>query len=231
MLRCLLIVLFYSPLLVYGQQQEKFLFNVRLTPEKTDHLNQYYGRSEDQVSKSTFNLGLQAMLQYNVNKVVFLEGGLGYVPRTLDTKVIFNQAAIPPPRQSFTEELVTAHQVSYRILQLPLMIGFNLASAEDGRLFVEAGVIGNLLMNARYDTHAKKYEGTYEKGVWLGHTLQIGGGFDLPISKAVWLTFGIDFTLENTVKKDPYLNSHGGAVALTHTYNNGFIGIKIPLRK
>jgi len=219
-----------APFFLFGQQSEKFLLTTRLIPEKTEYLN-HYSSSKESETKSTINLGLQALLQYNLNSVIFVQGGLGYIPRKLNTRVAFDQSAIPPPRQSLTKEYVQTKHVTYRILQMPLMLGINLASAENGRFFVEAGIIGNFLMNAHYET-AKRYTGTYDKSVWLGHTFQIGGGFDLPISKSLWLTFGLDFTIENTVKEDPYLyGSQHSDVALTHTYTNGFAGIKIPLKK
>ncbi len=231
MLRCLFILSLLTPALLPGQATDKFLFSVRLTPEKTDYFNQYSSRSQPKETKSTFNLGVQGLLQYNLNSVIFLQGGLGYIPRTMKAKASFDHSAIPPPRQSFTEEYTWTREVSYRILQMPLMLGINVASAENGRFFVEAGIIGNYLMNAYYET-SKRYTGTYDKNEWLGHAFQIGGGFDLPLSKSLWLTFGIDFTLDNTVKNDPYLyGSQYSEVALTHTWTNGFAGIKIPLGK
>jgi len=202
-----------------------------LTPERTEYLNQYSYRWQEKYKQYSTNLGLQSMLQYNLNSIVFVQGGLGYIPRTVETKVFFNQYAIPAPRRSGTQELVHARKITYNILQMPIMIGLNFGS-EDGRLFLETGIVGNFLMTACYETTFEQYEGSYDKNSWLGHSVQVGCGFDLPISKKVLLTFGIDFTLENKVKTDPYLGSQDeNEIPLSHDYNNGFVGIKLPLGK
>ena len=220
------------PYLAIAQNESRFSIVFQATPEMTFHLNNYAYRWQDTYTVSTLNCGFQTLLQYDFTKKLFVESGLGYIPRTIKSTVFFNQAAIPPPRQSFTEELVHATQVSYRILQLPLTLGINLVTTPKIRFYINGGITGNFLLDAHYDT-AKKYEGTYEKKVWQGHSILLGTGIDFLVFKTLWMTTGVSYSVVNTVKKDPYLDGQDtySGLALTHSYLNLLVGVKIPLKK
>jgi hypothetical protein len=96
------------------------------------------------------------LLQYEATKKIFIQGGVGYIPRKINASVIFDQSAIPPPRQSFTEELVHASQVTYRTIQFPVLLGYNLATTAKCKWYINAGVIGNFVTEAHYVTSVKK---------------------------------------------------------------------------
>lgn len=228
MSRILILLLCFFCTFSFGQSNDRFFLIMQLTPEITNHLNAYHGK--DNYTTTTFNCGTQMLLQYALNKRTFIQGGVGYIPRKINTSVIFDQSAIPPPRQSLTEELVHASQVTYRTVQFPLLIGYTLSDTSKCKWYIDVGVIGNYATEAHYVTSFKKYAGTYDKNYWQGYTLQVGTGIDFKISNSIFTTISAAVSLVNTVKEDPFLYGQGNnGVVLTHTYQNLSIGVKIPL--
>ncbi|MDB5209368.1 MAG: hypothetical protein JWQ30_195, partial [Sediminibacterium sp.] len=178
----------------------------------------------------TFNVGIGAALQYRFTERWFAEAGLGYISRKLNTTVFLNQGALPPPRQSFTMELVTTHSVAFRTIELPLTIGYRVIKRKKTSLFLDAGFTGNFLLNTYYEVGFKQYEGSYAKTYWQGYSVHIGMGADHRISKKITATAGLAYSLINTMKKDAYLFGQDEyAIALPHRYLRFFVGIKTPL--
>ncbi len=99
-----IILLLFAPAL-FGQKEEKISLVLRLQPQVTYHKNNYAFRWKETYTKSTFNAGIGAALQYHFTNRWFAEAGLGYISRKLNTTAFLNQGALPPPRESFTKHL------------------------------------------------------------------------------------------------------------------------------
>jgi hypothetical protein len=167
-MRHLLIVLsLLFPPLIFGQKTGKPSFSLQLQPEFTYHKNNYAYRWRETYTKSTFNIGIEATVRFYPTHKLFIESGAGYISRKLNTTVFLNQTALPPPRQSFTMELVNASSVSFRTLQLPINIGYSIFAKRKININLDAGFTGNFLLNTYYGLNTfKQYEGTYKKNHW-----------------------------------------------------------------
>jgi hypothetical protein len=211
----------------YGQSQ-KWKLSFQLKPEITFHKDSYRWWKEDS-RKTTFNLGVASTVQYNINNHFFANAGIGYVFRTLQTANFLNQAALPPPKQSFTTELVTTKSVSYRVLSFPVSIGYNFLHKDKFNSFITAGFAGNYLLNTRYQSNFSKYDGTYKKNYWQGYSLILGLGADYKISKKISATSTLTYAVINKVKPDEYIsNQNGNGLEMAHNFLSLNIGIKLP---
>ncbi len=79
----------------YGQNH-KWQLSFHLQPEMTFHKDSYpwwKGNS----NKTTFNIGVGSAIQYNISKRFFINGGAGFISRTLRTANFLNQAPITAP--------------------------------------------------------------------------------------------------------------------------------------
>jgi len=224
------ILLFYSALL-FGQKKDKFSFAFQAQPELTYHKNNYAYRWKDTYTKSTFNIGIEATVQYYLTKCLFAETGLGYISRKLNTTVFLNQNVLPPPRQSGTQELVNTKSVSFRTLQFPLNFGYNVIAKKRLNLFLNAGWTGNFLLNTYYGLGGfKKYEGSYKKNYWQGYSVNLGLGNDYKISKKIKATSRISYSVINTMKDDKYLFSQDQyVIPLPHKFLRLSFGLRMGL--
>jgi hypothetical protein len=123
MRQLLVIVLLTISVLAFGQAP-RLQVSFQLQPEITFHKDSYPWWKQNS-NKSTFNVGAASTVQYNLNKRFFLSLGIGFISRTLRTVNFLNQAALPPPKQSFSQELVTTKYVSYRLISFPANIGYS----------------------------------------------------------------------------------------------------------
>ena len=223
--------LLLSSALSFGQKKNDFSIAFQIQPELTYHKNNYAFRWEDTYTRSTFNVGIEATIQYYLTKHLFAETGLGYISRKLNTTVFLNQNVLPPPRQSFTQELVNTNSVCYRTLQFPLNFGYNVISKQKIDLFLNAGFTGNFLVNAYYELGGfKQYEGSYKKNYWQGYSIDLGFGTDYSISKKIKATCRISYSIINTMKDDEYLFSQDEyVIPLPHTYLRLSVGLRMAL--
>ena len=223
--------LLLSSALSFGQKKNDFSIAFQIQPELTYHKNNYAYRWRDTYTKSTFNVGIEATIQYYLTKRLFAETGLGYISRKLNTTVFLNQNVLPPPRQSFTQELVNTNSVCYRTLQFPLNFGYNVISKQKIDLFLNAGFSGNFLVNAYYELGGfKQYEGSYTKNYWQGYSIDLGFGTDYSISKKIKMTSRISYSIVNTMKDDEYLFSQDEyVIPLPHTYLRLSVGLRMAL--
>lgn len=228
-MRQLLILLLLSfPVIIYGQKN-KLQFSFQIQPEMTFHKASYAWWKENS-SKITTNLGIVTAVQYNSNQKFFVNVGLGFISRKLQTANILNQAALPPPKQSFTLELVTTKSVSYRTLLLPVSFGYNFIRQNKINTFVTVGFTGNYLLNTYYNSNHSKYDGAYKKNYWQGISLNLGVGIDYKIANKIFATTSFSYAPINTVRRDDYIQNHNGnGLALTHNYLNLNMGLKIPM--
>ncbi len=225
-----LILLLYSSLLI-GQKGDRCSIAFQLQPELTYHKNNYAFRWQHTYTKSTFNIGIEATIQYYLTKKLFAETGLGYISRKLNTTVFLNQNVLPAPRGSATQELVSTKSVSCRTLQLPLNFGYTFISREKTKLFLNAGLSGNFLMNTYYRLgYSSRYEGSYKKSYWQGNSVNIGAGLDHSVSKKISATSRISYSIINTVKDDEYLFSQEEySIPLPNKYLRLSVGLRIRL--
>lgn len=211
----------------YGQSQ-KWKLSFQLQPEVTFHKESYPWWKENS-NKTTFNLGIASTVQYNINNNFFANAGVGYISRTLQTANFLNQAALPPPKQSSTDELVTTKSVSYRVLSFPISIGYNFLHKDKINSFITAGFAGNYLLNTYYKSNFSKYDGAYKKNYWQGYSLNFGLGADYKISKKISATSTLSYAVINKIRQDEYiLNQNGNGLELTHNFLSLNIGIKLP---
>ena len=222
--------LLFSPILSSGQNKGNFLLHFEIQPELTYHKNDYAHRYREKYTKTTANVGVSSNVQYFLTDNLFISAGLGYIPRQLKTNVFLNQAAIPPPRQSFTLELNTTQSLSYRTLFLPASIGYIFLKKRKLNPLVICEFLGNYILNARYDVNFDKYDGTYKRNYWQGYSLNLGFGTDYKISKKIVATCRVLYSVINTVNADEYLFSQDKyVIPLPHKYLKLNLGIKIPL--
>jgi len=64
---------------VFGQKSEKFSLFLQLQPELTFHKNDYAFRRKQKKILSTFNIGLNALLQYKLTQRISVDFGLGFI--------------------------------------------------------------------------------------------------------------------------------------------------------
>ena len=212
----------------YGQSQ-KWQLSFQLQPEITFHKDSYPWWKENS-NKTTFNIGVASTVQYNINNNFFANAGVGFISRTLQTANFLNQAALPPPKQSFTQELVTTKSVSYRVLSFPINLGYYFLHKNKLHSFVTTGISANYLLNTNYKSNFSKYDGSYKKNYWQGYSLNLGLGTDYKLTKTMLATASISYSLVNKVKEDEYiLNQNASGLTLTHTFLNLNVGIKFPL--
>lgn len=213
---------------IYGQSH-KWQLSVHLQPEMTFYKDSY-PVSKLSSDKTTFNIGVASSVQYTINDRFYINGGAGFISRTLQTAVFLNQAALPPPNQSSTMELVTTESVSYRVLSFPVNVGYYFLHNDKFNSFISTGFSGNYLLNTQYiNAYFSKYDGSYKKNYWQGYSVNLGLGADYKISNSILATGSISYPIVNKVREDEYIYNNHGTVTLTHNFLTLNIGIKIPL--
>lgn len=223
-----LVLLLILSVITYGQTG-KWQLSFLIQPENTFHKGSYRWNTEDN-DKTTFNTGIATLFQYNINKKLFVSSGAAYISRTLHTANFLNQAALPPPRQSFTKELVTTKSVSYRIVSIPALIGYNFFSTNGFKSFITTGISGNYLLNTYYQSNFSNYDGAYKKNYLQGYSVTCGIGSDFKLFKNIQATTSLSYALLHHVKDDEYIQDReGNGLNLKHNYLNLGIGVKFPL--
>ena len=221
-------ILLTISVVTYGQNT-KWQLAFQLQPEITFHKDSYPWWKENS-NKSTINVGVASVLQYNINKRFFVSSGVGFISRTLHTANFLNQAALPPPKQSFTMELVTTKSVSYRVISFPVNIGYNFLTTNKFKSFVTTGFSGNYLLNTYYKSNFSSYDGAYKKNYWQGYSLTFGLGTDFKLTKKLQATSSLSYAFRHQVKEDEYIsNQNGTGLTLEHNYLNLSVGIKLSL--
>jgi hypothetical protein len=220
-----LILFFSSP--GFGQEKNRYSLLLQVQPEWTYHQNDYAFRWSEKHTLTTFNTGLNASLQYQLTKRLFVDWGLGFVSRKLDTKIFVAQSRLPPPYLDSTQVLYIAKSVSFRTLEFPFGISYSIISNAGTKIFVRTVFIPNFLLSEKYETN--RYPG-FTKNYWQGYSLNAGIGFDQALNKKMALTVSLAYSFLNTVKKDPYTFSQDESkIALTHSYLQLSAGVKIKL--
>jgi hypothetical protein len=208
---------------IFAQSNSGFTYAFQVCPELSFHKNEYPFNKP--YSKSTFNIGLEATIRYNLSEKIFTETGMGYISRKLNVVVVFNQAVIPPPRQSFTMELAHAKSVSLRMLEFPLNIGYSIIERKKVNIHLISGITAHYLINTYYKTGNNNYEGEYTKGYWQGVSVNLGGGVDYAVYKKISITGRLAYSIINTAKIDPYVYPRDEP--LSHKYLSLAMGVRM----
>ena len=228
MKQMILLALLSLPVATFGQSH-KWELSFLLQPEMTFYKDSYPA-TELTSDMTTLNIGFASSVQYNINKSFFINGGAGFISRTLQTAIFLNQAALPPPNQSNTMELVTTESVSYRVLSLPVNVGYYFLRNDKFNSFVSTGFSGNYLLNTQYiNAYFSKYDGSYKNNYWQGYSIILGLGADYKITNSILATGSISYPIVHKVREDEYIYSNKGKVTLTHNFLTLNLGIKIPL--
>lgn len=214
----------------FGQEKHRFQVSFQLQPELTFHQNQYSYRWRDKYTKATFNVGIASEVQYNLTNRIFVNVGLGYISRRLNTTVFLDQATLPPPHYSETRELNNTYFLAYRTLQIPANIGYTFLDNKKFKSFLIAGISANYLLNAYYKVGNPQYDATYKKGYWQGVSFNGGVGADIHLTKNLFLTNTVSYSFTNPIQSDKFLFSQDDkAIAVPHKFIRVSTGIKIPL--
>lgn len=227
MRRYITLLLLFLSALTFGQKKERFSLLLQVQPELTFHKNDYANRWSDKKSVSTFNIGVNASLQYKLTQRLFIDVGLGCISRKLNTKVFVDQSLLPRPYYDSTKPLYVTKSVSFRTLQIPFGIGYNFISTKKVNLFIKGIYAPNFILATKYDVN--KYP-AFKKNTWQGYSLNLGFGSDYTLSKKIQFTNSLTYSIENTVAKDVYTFSQDERkIALTHHYLQLSAGVKIKL--
>lgn len=209
-------------------QNSKWQLSIQVQPELTLHKDNYSWVKTGS-DKTTFNVGLASTIQYNINNRFFVSSGTSFISRTLRTANFLSQSSLPPPKQSFTRELVITRSVSYRVISVPVNIGYNFVATDKFKSYITAGFSGNYLLNTKYFSKAS-YDGTYKKYYWQGYSLIAGLGADFKLSSRIDATTSLSYALKYRVKEDEYLqNQNDNGLTLEHNYLALSMGIKLAL--
>ena len=220
------ILLLFS-IFAFGQKNDRFYLVFQLQPELTFHKNDYAFRWKEKKNLSTFNIGLNASLEYKLTQRLSAEFGLGFIARKLNSNVFVDQSLLPPPYYDSTKILYTTKSVSFRTLQIPLGLNYSFVKTNTANIFIRGAYIPNFLLNTKYEVN--NYPG-FKKNVWQGHSLNLGLGFDYSINEKIKVTNCLSYSFVNTVAKDDYTFSQDEKkIALTHTYLQLSAGVKIKL--
>lgn len=222
-----LLLLVSFPAILHAQKG-KWELSLQIQPEATFHKESYM-LFDQQNAKTTMNIGFASLLQYNLNKRFFVNAGAGFISRKLNTENFLNQAALPPPRQSHSQEFVTSQYVSYRTIFLPVNIGYKVILKKKLAGFITSGFAANYLLNTYYNANFTKYQGTYKKNYWQGYTINVGAGADYKLLKNIFLTTSVSYAPVNTVHADQFLpDREGNGLKLTHNFLSLSVGVKMP---
>jgi outer membrane protein assembly factor BamA len=107
-------LLLFLSIVSFGQKKDKFSLLLQIQPELTFHKNDYAFRWSEKKNVSTFNIGLNASLQYKLTERLFIDFGFGYISRKLNTKVFLDQSLLPPPYYDSTKPLYVTKSVAFR---------------------------------------------------------------------------------------------------------------------
>ena len=194
------ILLLFS-ILAFGQRNDRFSLVLQVQPELTFHKNDYAFRRTEKKNLSTFNIGLNASLQYKLTPRLFADFGLGFISRKLNTKVFVDQSLLPPPYYDSTKPLYTTKSVSFRTLQIPLGLNYYFLKTKTANVFLRGAYIPNFLLNTKYEVN--NYP-SFKKNIWQGHSLNLGLGFDYSLNEKIILTSCLTYSVSNTVSRDEY---------------------------
>ena len=211
----------------YGQKQHKFSLILQVQPELTSNKNDYAFRWTDKKTITTFNVGLNASLQYKLTQHLFTDFGLGFISRRLRTKVFVDQSLLPSPYYDSTGILHVTKSVSFRTLEFPLGVGYNFLKTNNMNLFAKGLFVPNFILNTKYETN--NYP-AFKKDIWQGYSINFGLGVDRTLNKKIIFTTLLDYSVKNTVARDNYTFSQDDRrIALTHKYLQLNLGVKFNL--
>jgi len=223
----IILALSVLPVLTNAQKRDKFYVGFQVQPEVTFYKSGYYSNAyPPDSSKSSFNIGFNVFGQYNLTDRLFITLGLGYISRTLNTRIIINQASLPPPyTDSFGTVLISTRKNAYRTLQVPISFGYDFLKTKKADLFASLTFIPNFLLNTKYGS-GNLYP-AFKKNYLQGFSLNPAVGLDYNLSKKIKLSGAIAYSLINTVKEEEYAEKKP---VLKHTYLQLGLGAKLKLK-
>lgn len=220
-------LLLFLSIVSFGQKKDKFSLLLQIQPELTFHKNDYAFIWSEKKNVSNFNIGLNASLQYKLTERIFIEFGVGYISRKLNTKVFLDQSLLPPPYYDSIKPLYITKSVAFRTLQIPFGIGYNFIQTQKTNLFIKGIYVPNFILATKYEVN--NYP-AFKKNTWQGNSINLGLGFDYSLSKKIQLTNSLTYSIANTVARDTYTFSQDEReIALTHNYLQLSAGVKVKL--
>ncbi len=227
-----LVVLFFLVQSSSAQLNKKIQLKVQMQPEATFHKNELSYNWNDSKLKATFNMGATVSVQYKINKNLFVDAGVGYISRKFNANIVLVQSKLPPPKQSFSKELNFTKSYSYKLIQLPINIGYTFLQKNNFNSSIIIGASPNFLLKAKYTVRSAKYDGIYNKNYFFGMSFAAGVSTDVLISKHIILSNALIFSFKNTFVNDGFLGGFGDdSFVLPYNYLQYSIGLKISLTK
>ena len=114
---------FFLTWFLYSEAQKNQLsFRLGFQTERTCYVEDQTVSPEKSDRNHALNPGLETGIEFRAGKHWIIDAGIGFTNRKFIVLADFNQWAIPPPRQSPTNELVHARKVSYRIIEFPVRV-------------------------------------------------------------------------------------------------------------
>jgi Outer membrane protein beta-barrel domain len=216
---------------VNAQKSNKLMLGFSIQPELTFHDNQYSFRWKERYTKATFNLGYSAFVQYNIDDKLFVDAGLGFTSRRLNTLIFLRQSKLPYPHGSLSKELNSTKFVRFNTLSLPFHVGFNFIEKQKLKSFVSVGFAPSFLLTSYYKVGSAQYDGAYKKAYFQGVSLSAGIGLDYTLKKGIVLSQSLNYTFINPVREDSFLFSQDlEEIKIPHSFLQLNLGVKIPLK-
>lgn len=232
----LIFALSVFPTLANAQKKDKLYIGFQVQPELTFYKSQYPFVSPTTYAKSSFNVGFNLYGQYQLTGHFYTTLGVGFISRKLNTSVGIDESTLPEPYTDpyGTGWYQTTKVISYRLLQIPIGIGYNFLKTKKTNVFASIAFIPNFLFNTKYGGRiqypspgAGDPYPAFKKNYWQGVSLNPTVGIDYALSGKIKLTSALAYSIINTVRKEEYGSKQP---KLKHTYLQLGLGAKYKLK-
>ncbi len=222
----LFIILVFSaiPFLTNAQAKNEFSIGFQAQPELTFYKSSYTAVYPPAYSKSSVNIGFNLYGQYQITDHLFATLGLGFISRKLNTEIDVAQSLLPEPYYDSTKILYITKTLSYRVLQIPVGLGYYFLKTKKTNVFAGLTFVPNFLLNAKYGT-LNNYP-AFKKNYWQGFSVNPNIGIDYTLTQKIKLTSAIAYSLVNTVREEEYSTKHP---KIKHQYLQLGLGLKLKL--
>lgn len=202
--------------------QKKFSLNLFYRPEITNYRDSISFRWKEKTPRHTLSsFGFRVLPEYHFNSRFFAGVGIGFINRIFRNNVFFDQAKVGDS----LKYLLTSKRVEYRIIEVPIVVGYSVYSKNKIEINVSAEMNHNYLLNAYYRPQA--HTGTYRKNYWVGKSFSGLLSATYKINSNLNLTLETGYSFINETKRDIFLFSqdeHG--IEIEHTFIPIMVGLK-----
>lgn len=202
------------------------MVGLQVQPELTFYRSSYIAVNPPPTSRSSVNTGFNIYGQYQVTGRLYITLGVGFISRRLNTDTDFNLALLPEPYYDSILPFIVTKYVSYRVLQIPVGLGYSLFKANNTKINAGVTFVPNFLLNANYG-RIPNYP-AFKKNYWQGYSVNPNIGIDHSLTDRIAITAAIAYSVVNTVRAEEYSSKHP---ELEHEYLQLSLGIKFKFLK